>query len=116
MNIQQVIVITVILSIISVKPTLSQTKSKADLVVKNANVYTMDAVRSWKQALAVKDGRLVFIGNNTNIKTWIGQKTKIVDAGGQQILPGFHDTHVHQSLNGFQVFRNRSICSSSFWR
>ena len=98
MNIQHVIVITVILSIISVKPTLSQTQSKADLVVKNANVYTMDAVRSWKQALAVKDGRLVFIGNNTNIKTWIGQRTKVVDAGGRLILPGFHDTHVHLAL------------------
>ena len=98
MNIQHVIVIIIILSIISVKPTLSQTQSNADLVVKNANVYTMDAVRSWKQALAVKDGRLVFIGNNTNIRTWIGRRTKVVDAGGRLLLPGFHDTHVHLAL------------------
>ena len=98
MNIQHVIVIIIILSIISVKPTLSQTQSNADLVVKNANVYTMDAVRSWNQALAVKDGRLVFIGNNTNIRTWIGRRTKVVDAGGRLLLPGFHDTHVHLAL------------------
>lgn len=98
MNIQPVLAITIVLSIISVKPTLSQTQGKADLVVKNANVYTMDAVRSWKQALAVKDGRLVFIGNDANVRTWIGPKTKIVDAGGKLILPGFHDTHVHLSL------------------
>lgn len=98
MNIQRILFITVILSVIFVKPTVSQTRNKADLVVKNANVYTMDAVRSWKQALAVKDGRLVFIGDDTDLKPWIGPKTKIVNAGGKLILPGFHDTHVHLAL------------------
>lgn len=98
MNFYRILFITIILSAIFAKPTVSQIRNKADLVVKNANVYTMDAVRSWKQALAVKDGRLVFIGNDTDVKTQIGPETKIVDADGKLILPGFHDSHVHLAL------------------
>lgn len=70
----------------------------ADLVVQNANIYTVDAKRSWAQALAVKNGRLVFIGNDIGVKAWIGKSTRIVDADKRLILPGFHDTHVHLAL------------------
>lgn len=98
MNFQHILVLAAILSVIFTRPTLAQVSSKADLVVKNANIYTMDEIRSWKQALAVKDGRLVFIGDSSNVRPWIGSKTRVVDVGGKLILPGFHDTHVHLAL------------------
>ena len=98
MNFKYILALAVVLSVILTRPTLSQTPGKADLVVKNANIYSMDAVRSWKQALAVKNGRLVYVGDNSNVRAWIGSKTKVVDARGKLILPGFHDTHVHLAL------------------
>ncbi len=97
MNIQRLLILTVLLMAIFTPAVLSQ-KPKADLIVRNAVVYTMDSARSWAQSIAVKDGRLVFIGNDGEIKRWIGNKTKVVDAGGRLILPGFHDTHVHLAL------------------
>lgn len=98
MSFRPIPVIAVIVSVIGIIPSLSQDTNEADLVVKNASIYTMDAARSWKQALAVKNGRLVFIGSDSDIKKWIGSKTKVVDAEGKLILPGFHDTHVHLAL------------------
>lgn len=70
----------------------------ADLVVRNAVIYTVDAARSWAQALAVKDGRLVFVGDDAGLSRWIGPATKVVDGREKLILPGFHDTHVHLAL------------------
>ena len=70
----------------------------ADLVVQNANIYTVDSKRFWAQALAIKNGRLVFVGDDQSAVNYIGRNTKVVDVGGRLILPGFHDTHVHLTL------------------
>lgn len=70
----------------------------ADLVVRNARVYTVDAARSWAGALAVRDGRLVFVGADRDAAGWTGPRTRVIDVGGRLILPGFHDTHVHLAL------------------
>jgi predicted amidohydrolase YtcJ len=78
-------------------PALPQGR-RADLVVRNAAVYTVDATRSWAQALAVKAGRIVFVGSDRDAAGWIGPATGVVDAQGRLILPGFHDTHVHLAL------------------
>ena len=68
---------------------------KADLVVLNAEIYTVDAARSWAEALAVRDGRLAYVGSRVEAERWIRPDTHVVDAGGRLILPGFHDTHTH---------------------
>ena len=69
--------------------------ARADLVVRNAEVYTVDAARSWAHALAVANGRLVYVGSESGVGAWIGAGTRVINAGGKLILPGFHDTHVH---------------------
>lgn len=71
----------------------------ADLVVRGARIYTVDAVRSWAEALAVKGGRLTFVGPDTAVEGWIGPATRVVDAEGRMVLPGFHDTHAHLALS-----------------
>lgn len=78
---------------------VAQNTKSAQLVVRNAVIYTVDAARSWAQALAVKNGRIVFVGDDADVSRWIGPATKVVDAGGRLILPGFHDTHVHLALS-----------------
>lgn len=74
-------------------------RDSAQLVVRNAVIYTVDAARSWAQALAVEDGRIVVVGDDADVLPWIGPATKVVDAGGRLLLPGFHDPHVHLALS-----------------
>jgi predicted amidohydrolase YtcJ len=76
-------------------PQVAVMQSGADLVVLNAAIYTVDADQSWAEALAVREGRLVFVGGRSGVEPWIGPGTRVVDAGGRLILPGFHDTHTH---------------------
>src|SRR5690242_164929 len=66
----------------------------ADLVFRNGAVYTMDAARSWATAVAVRAGRITFVGRRLPAGT-IGPRTEVVDLGGRMLLPGFQDGHVH---------------------
>jgi predicted amidohydrolase YtcJ len=68
---------------------------KADLVVFNANVRTLDPARPAAQAFAVLNGRIVAVGTSAEIKLLAGPKTERIDAGGKLIVPGFNDAHVH---------------------
>lgn len=75
----------------------------ADLVVRRARIYTVDAARSWATTLAVRDGRFVHVGNETGADRLVGPHTRTVDAGGRLILPGFHDAHVHPVSAGMEA-------------
>ena len=67
----------------------------ADLIVINANVYTVDARIAKAEALAVKNGRFVAVGMNDEIKGLVGKSTRTVDAKGLTVVPGFTDCHNH---------------------
>jgi predicted amidohydrolase YtcJ len=67
----------------------------ADLVLRGGAVYTVDASRSWAQAVAVANGRVVFVGLDADAARWTGPKTRVVDLAGKMLLPSFHDSHVH---------------------
>jgi adenine deaminase len=67
----------------------------ADLVVREAKIYTVDKATSIAQALAVKDGRLVFVGSSSDAHAWIGPKTHVESVGGRVVLPGLIDAHIH---------------------
>ena len=70
----------------------------ADLVVRNGTIYTVDPKQPWARALAVRGGKISFVGGEEGIAAHIGASTRIIDAGGRFIMPGFHDAHVHLSL------------------
>ncbi|MFC2125995.1 amidohydrolase [Bacteroidota bacterium] len=74
----------------------------ADLVIKNASIYTVDATRSWAQALAVLDGSLVYVGTDIGADAFVGSRTRMIDLGGRFLLPGFHDSHMHPVEAGIQ--------------
>jgi predicted amidohydrolase YtcJ len=69
--------------------------STPDLVVINAKVTTMDPKQPLAQAFAIKGDRFTAVGSTTDIKSLAGPKTKIYDAKGGFITPGFTDTHNH---------------------
>ncbi|HEY0794476.1 MAG TPA: amidohydrolase [Acidisarcina sp.] len=71
-----------------------------DLVVFNARVYTVDARMHKAEAFAVKRGRFLAVGSNTDIKGLISKKTQTYDAQQMTIVPGFIDTHNHGGGEG----------------
>ncbi len=71
----------------------------ADRVFVNARVYTVDEHRSRAEAVAVRDGRIVHVGSNDEVRRLAGSETEVTDLGGAMLLPGFHDSHIH-ILNG----------------
>jgi predicted amidohydrolase YtcJ len=75
----------------------------ADLVLINGGIYTVDAERRVAQAAAVRDGRFVLVGDNSEIETLVGPETRTIDLDGRWALPGFHDAHVHPAMGGFSL-------------
>jgi cytosine/adenosine deaminase-related metal-dependent hydrolase len=71
----------------------------ADLVVCNANIYTVDAQMPRAEALAVKGGRFAFVGSMAECKAFIGKGTQTFDAKQMTVVPGFIDCHNHASGN-----------------
>lgn len=76
---------------------------KADLVVVNAGVRTMDAAKPNAEAVAVMGNKIVAVGSNREIRALVGANTRVIDAGGKLVLPGFNDAHTHFLSGGFQL-------------
>lgn len=72
-----------------------QSKPAADLIVTNAKVWTADKVRPQAEAFAVVGDRIVAVGSAAEMDAWHGPQTRVVDAQGRLVLPGFDDSHVH---------------------
>ncbi len=66
-----------------------------DLILKNANVITMDAGRPRAELLAISDDSIFFVGNNTELERLTGRATKVIDCAGRTVVPGFNDAHLH---------------------
>jgi hypothetical protein len=73
---------------------------QADLVIRNARVYTVDPQRPWAQAVAVKGDRIAWVGDESGVSSYVGSATRVIDAGGKMLLPGFIDSHFHILLGG----------------
>jgi len=80
-----------------------QSKPAADLIIQNAHVWTVDASRPEAEAVAVLGERIVAVGSNLQVDGWRGPHTRVVDAAGKRLLPGFNDAHVHFTDGGAQL-------------
>jgi predicted amidohydrolase YtcJ len=80
-----------------------QAKPAADLIVTNAKIWTVDKGRPQAEALAVLGDRIVAVGSATDVDAWHGPQTKVVDAKGKLLLPGFNDAHTHFVDGGSQL-------------
>ena len=76
---------------------------EADLVIINANVHTMNRQQPAAQAVAVYGNRIVAVGSTDEIRKLVGGRTRVIDAGGRLLLPGFNDSHVHFLSGGAQL-------------
>lgn len=73
----------------------------ADKVYKNAKIYSiaLDGTEIHAQSLAIKDGKFAYVGDEAGASEWIGDTTEVIDCGGNSILPGFGDAHMHFSIS-----------------
>ena len=76
------------------------TMPQADLAFVNGAVYTVDAARTRAQAVAVRDGAIVGVGTDSDVRELVGPSTAVVDLRGRMLLPGFQDAHVHPVSGG----------------
>ena len=67
----------------------------ADLVLRGGRVFTADSLRPWAQALAVRGGRIVAVGNDRVVSGCIGRGTRVVALDGRVVIPGINDAHDH---------------------
>ncbi len=81
------------------------TDGSADLVFVNGDVYTVDAARTWAQAVAVRDGRIVAVGTDATVADLIGTSTEVIDLAGRMLVPGFQDAHVHPVSSGIEMLQ-----------
>jgi predicted amidohydrolase YtcJ len=80
----------------------------AELAVVNGTVFTLDPERPLAEAVAVKDGKILAVGDASEIKRFIGSATTVLDVKGRLVIPGLIDAHVHLVEGG------RSLAGLSF--
>ncbi len=89
---------TLLALIVLAIPASAQTSARiapADILVVHAKVFTVNQATPWTQALAIRHGKIVAVGSDEVVGKMRGIGTKVIDAGGKLVLPGFTDCHIH---------------------
>ncbi|GAC1430932.1 MAG: amidohydrolase [Terriglobales bacterium] len=81
--------------LIAAASTWAQSPSRAETVIVNARIYTVNAKQPWAEAIAIGAGKILAVGSLQQIAPYRGPATKVIDAKGQLVLPGFTDCHIH---------------------
>src|SRR5271170_8402752 len=89
--------------VVSTSAGAAQSKPVADLILTHAKIWTGDETRPRAQAVAVFRDRVIAVGSNAEVENLRGPGTKVIDAGGKLLLPGFNDAHVHFVDGGSQL-------------
>jgi predicted amidohydrolase YtcJ len=76
-----------------------------DIVLTGGPIQTMDAARSWARALAIRDGAIVAVGTERDVKPLIGPSTRVIDLHERLATPGFQDAHIHPVSSGIDRIR-----------
>jgi predicted amidohydrolase YtcJ len=80
-----------------------QSRPVADLIIHHARIWTVDSTLPEAEAVAILGDRIVAVGSNEDVDSWRGPNTRVVDAEGKRLLPGFNDAHVHFVDGGSQL-------------
>jgi predicted amidohydrolase YtcJ len=77
----------------------------ADTIVLHGKIYTLNPKQAWAEALAIRGERIVAVGSDTDIANLQSKDTKVIDAKGHLVLPGFTDCHIHFIDGSFSLGR-----------
>jgi predicted amidohydrolase YtcJ len=89
------------------------TTASADLIITNGLIYTVNEAQPWAQALAVKDGRILRVGDTDDMSEFIGEQTEVIDLQGRLVMPAFVDAHMHPALSA-ELYLNKISLHSVF--
>ena len=70
-------------------------EAMADLVLRGGKIVTVDERNTIVQALAARDGKIIFVGDEQQAAKFIGPETQVIDLGGKLAIPGFIEGHGH---------------------
>ena len=83
----------------------SPSSPPADTIVLHGRVYTENAKQPWAQAVAIRGAKIVAVGSDSEIDKLRSAGTKVIDAAGRLVLPGFVDSHIHFLDGSFSLGR-----------
>lgn len=95
-------------------PVLLGAQMPADLVLVNGKIYTVDTTRPTASALAVRGGRILFVGSDGEARSRANASTTVIDLGGKTVVPGIIDAHAHLLGLGDMLRRVNLAGSTSY--
>ena len=81
------------------------TSEKADMVINNGIIYTMDDFYPLAEAVAIRDGKIIAVGSEYAVGPYIGSETKVLDLNGKTMVPGLIEGHGHFMGLGYAKMR-----------
>ena len=75
----------------------------ADSVYHSGRIYTVNPGQPWAQAVAIHNGKIVFVGSDDAVRAYIGPKTTVHDLRRRLMLPAFQDSHIHPITSGMDA-------------
>ena len=85
--------------------TATQTDAPADLVLRGGAVRTVERSNPLVEAIAVRDGEIVALGRDVDVRPLVGPRSRVVELRGRAVVPGFIDAHVHPTHGGMARLR-----------
>ena len=93
---------------------LGAQQQAADLVLTNGRIYTVDVTRPLASSIAVRAGRIVFVGSDAEARALTGSNTRVVDLAGKTVVPGLIDAHAHLLGLGTSLRRVNLVGATSY--
>jgi predicted amidohydrolase YtcJ len=89
--------VALLFALVAAAPTRSiqEPDRPPDLALVSGRIVTMDAARPTAEAVAIRDGRILFVGSTAHVTTLKGPKTRVIDLRGMTVVPGLVDGHLH---------------------
>jgi predicted amidohydrolase YtcJ len=101
-------------AIVALAPASLLAQSRADVVLTNGRIYTVDNSRPVVSAMAVRGDRIVFVGSDAEARVLAGTSGRVIDLKGQSVYPGFIDAHAHLLSLGNTLRRVNVAGSTSY--
>ena len=74
--------------------------ASADLILQGGKAYTLDPHKEWAEAVAIKNGKIVYVGSNDGAAAYQGANTQLSNLNGKMLMPAFQDSHIHPVSGG----------------
>jgi len=84
------------------KPILDNKSTLADKIFTNGKFYTVDTNQPWVEAVAIKDGKYLYVGNTEKALYFHGNNTQVINLENKMVMPGINDAHLHTTKGGIR--------------